>query len=125
MKIAIIIIRTLIGLLFLFSSIGFFLKLMPEPEMTGNFKAFQVGLVASTYLIPLAKTVELLCGLSFVTGRYVTLANLLILPVTINILFINFFLTPEGIPIALFVFFGNLFLIYSHWENYKGLFVAK
>jgi putative oxidoreductase len=67
----------------------------------------------------------LLCGLSFVTGRYVTLANLLILPVTVNILFINFFLVPEGIPIALFVFFGNLFLIYSHWENYKGLFVAK
>jgi uncharacterized membrane protein YphA (DoxX/SURF4 family) len=125
MKIAIIIIRTLIGLLFLFSSIGFFLKLMPEPTTTGDFKAFQVGLVASTYLIPLAKTVELLCGLSFVTGRFVTLANLLILPVTINILFINFFLTPKGIPIALFVFFGNLFLIYSHWENYKGLFVAK
>ena len=125
MKIAIIIIRTLIGLLFLFSSIGFFLKLMPEPEMTGNFKAFQVGLVASTYLIPLAKTAELLCGLSFVTGRYVTLSNLLILPVTVNILFINFFLSPEGIPIALFVFLGNIFLIYSHWKNYKGLFIAK
>ena len=124
MKIAIIIIRTLIGLLFLFTSIGFFLKLFPEPETTGNFKAFQVGLVASTYLIPLAKSIELLCGLSFVTGKYVTLANLLILPVTVNILFINFFLTPEGIPIALFVFFGNLFLIYSHWSNYKGLFVA-
>jgi putative oxidoreductase len=125
MRIAIIIVRTLIGLLFLFSSIGFFLKLMPEPTATRDFKAFNVGLVASTYLIPLAKSVELLCGLSFVTGRYVTLANLLILPVTVNILFINFFLAPEGIPIALFVFFGNLFLIYSHWENYKGLFVAK
>lgn len=125
MKIAIIIIRTLIGLLFLFSSIAFFLKLMPEPTTTGDFKAFQVGLVASTYLIPLAKTVEFLCGLSFVTNRYVTLANILILPVTVNILFINFFLSPQGIPIALFVFLGNLFLIYSHWENYKGLFVAK
>lgn len=125
MKIAIIIIRTLIGLLFLFTSIGFFLKLFPEPEITGNFKAFQVGLVASTYLIPLAKSIELLCGLSFVIGRYVTLTNLLILPVTVNILFINFFLSPEGIPVALFVFFGNIFLIYSHWENYKGLFIAK
>ena len=125
MKIAIIVIRSLIGLLFLFTSVGFFLKLIPEPEMTGNFKAFQLGLVASTYLIPLAKTIEFLCGLSFVTGRYVTLTNLLIFPVTINILFINFFLTAGGIPIALFVFFGNLFLIYSHWENYKGLFIAK
>lgn len=125
MKIATIIIRVLIGLLFLFTSIGFFLKLFPEPEYEGNFKAFQVGLVASTYLIPLAKVVELLCGLSFISGRYVTLANILIFPVTINILFINFFLTPEGLPLAIFVFLGNLFLIYTHWKNYKGLFIAK
>lgn len=125
MKIATIIIRTLIGLLFLFTSIGFFLKLFPEPALEGNFKAFQVGIVASSYLIPLAKSIELLCGLSFVLGRYVTLANILIFPVTVNILFINFFLTPEGIPMALFVFLGNLFLIYTHWKNYKGLFVAK
>ncbi len=125
MKIAIIIIRTLIGLIFLFTSIGFFLKLFPEPEFVGNFKAFQIGMVSSQYLIPLAKTVELICGLSFVSGRYVTLANILIFPVTINILFINFFLTPEGIPLALFIFLGNIFLITTHWENYKGLFVAK
>jgi uncharacterized membrane protein YphA (DoxX/SURF4 family) len=124
MKITIIITRTLIGLLFLMTSIGFFLKLLPEPEFTGNFKAFQLGLVASNYLIPLAKSVELLCGLSFVTGFYVTLANILVLPVTVNIVFINLFLCPKGIPLALFVFFGNLFLIYSHWNNYKSLFVA-
>ena len=64
MKIAIIIIRTLIGLMFLFTSISYFFNLMPEPVTTGNFKAFQIGLVASTYLMPLAKTVELLCGLA-------------------------------------------------------------
>jgi putative oxidoreductase len=124
MKITTIVIRTLIGLLLLFASIGFFLKLMPEPTTTGDFKAFEVGLVASTYLMPLAKSIELLCGLSFVSGKYVTLANILILPITVNILFINFFLTPEGIPIALFMFIGNLFLIYRHWNNYKSVFVA-
>ena len=124
MKIATTVIRILIGLLLLFTSIGFFLKLMPEPASTGEFKAFQVGIVASTYLMPLAKSIELLCGLSFVSGRYVTLANILILPITVNIVFINFFLTPEGIPIALFMFFGNLFLIYRHWNNYKSIFIA-
>ena len=125
MKIAIIITRTLIGLILLYASVSFFLKLAPEPEATGNFKAFNIGLVASTYLIPLAKSIELLCGLSFLIGRYVTLANILILPIILNILFINFFLSPEGIPVALFLFLGNLFLIYSHWENYEGLFVVK
>ena len=125
MKIAIIITRSLIGLILLYASVSFFLKLAPEPEVTGNFKAFNIGLVASTYILPLAKSIEFLCGLSFLTGRYVTLANILILPITLNILFINFFLSIEGIPVALFLFLGNLFLIYSHWENYKSLFVAK
>jgi uncharacterized membrane protein YphA (DoxX/SURF4 family) len=55
-----------------------FLYLSPEPASTGEFKAFQVGLMASTYLFPLAKSVEFLCGLSFVTGKFTTLSNLVI-----------------------------------------------
>lgn len=125
MKITILIVRVLIGLIFLFTSIGYFLNLFPEPVTNGEFKAFQAGLVASSFIIPLAKTLELLCGIAFVVGRYVTLANIVILPVTINILFINFYMTPEGLPLALFIFLGNLFLIFTHWENYKGLFTAK
>ncbi|MBU2060271.1 DoxX family membrane protein [Flavobacterium frigidarium] len=124
MKIATIVIRSLLGLLFLYTSLSYFLHLSPEPASSGEFKAFQLGLIASTYLMPLAKAVELLCGLSFVTGKYTTLANLVIFPVTLNILLINYFLTPENLPLALFVFLGNIFLIFTHWENYKGLFKA-
>ncbi|WP_017495484.1 MULTISPECIES: DoxX family membrane protein [unclassified Flavobacterium] len=122
MKIATIIVRVLIGLLLLFASLSFFFKLAPEPETTGDFKAFNMGLVASTYLLPLAKSIELLCGIAFVTGRYVTLANILILPITVNILFINYFLAPQGLPLAVLLFLGNLFLIYRYWDNYKSVF---
>ncbi|NRT12449.1 DoxX family membrane protein [Flavobacterium sp. 14A] len=124
MKIATIVIRTLLGLLFLYTSISYFFHLSPEPASSGEFKAFQLGLIASTYLMPLAKAIELLCGLSFLSGKYTTLANLVIFPVTLNILLINYFLTPENLPLALFVFIGNIFLIFTHWENYKGLFKA-
>lgn len=122
MKIATIVVRVLIGLLLLFASISFFLKLVPEPVTNGDFKAFQLGLVASTYLMPLAKGIELLCGLSYVTGKYVTLANILIIPIIINILLINYFLTPQGLPLAIAMFLGNLFLIYRYWDNYKTVF---
>ena len=124
MKIAAIIIRTMLGILFLYTSVSYFFHLTPEPATTGEFKAFQLGLLASMYLLPLAKAVELLCGLSFITGKYMTLANIMIFPVTLNILLINYFLTPENLPIAIFVFLGNIFLIFTHWENYKGLFKA-
>jgi uncharacterized membrane protein YphA (DoxX/SURF4 family) len=91
MKIITIIIRTVLGLLYFYTSVSYFLYLSPEPASTGEFKAFQVGLMASTYLFPLAKSVEFLCGLSFVTGKFTTLSNLVIFPVTLNILLINYF----------------------------------
>jgi putative oxidoreductase len=122
MKIATIIVRSLIGLLLIYASVSFFLKLAPETESTAAFKAFNVGLVASEYLMPLAKAVELLCGIAFLSGKFVTLANIVILPVTLNIFLINFFLVPEHLPIAIFLLLGNIFLIFVHWDNYKTLF---
>lgn len=122
MKIATLIIRLLLGGLFTVFSIMFFLKLAPEQESTGDFKAFQVGLVASEYLLPLVKALELLCGISFLTGKYVTLANIIILPVSLNILLVNYFLIPEGLPIAILILLCNTFLIYRYWENYKSVF---
>jgi putative oxidoreductase len=110
MKTATIIVRTLIGLLLLYASVSFFLKLAPETVATGDFKAFQAGLIASQYLMPMAKAIELLCGLAFVSGRFVTLSNIVILPVTLNILMINLFMTPETLLIGIFIFTGNLFL---------------
>ena len=92
--------------------------------MTGSFKTFQEGIKDSVYLMPLAKTVELVCGLAYVSGKFMKLANILLVPVSLNILFINIFLAPEGTPIALFLLVGNLFMIYKDWDSYKGLFAA-
>lgn len=125
MKIVTIIIRTLIGLLLLSLAVGYFLKLMPEPTTNGNFKAFEIGAVSSVYIMPIAKFVELLCGLAFIFDLYVTLASILILPIVLNILFLDYYLTPQALPISIFLFLGNFFLIYKHWDNYKGLFSRK
>lgn len=123
MKITTIIVRVLIGLLLLFASITYFFNIGPaQPAATEEFKVFSTGLVTSVYIFPLAKAIELLCGLSFLSGKYVTLANILILPITINILLINYFLSPENLPIAIAMFIGNLFLIYRYWDNYKSVF---
>ena len=124
MKIATIVIRTLIGLLMLFASLSYFFKLSEQPPATGNLKIFMDGLMASGYLMPLAKSVELLCGMSFVTGKFMKISPIVLLPVTLNILLINVFLMPEGIPIAAILFLGNLFLIYRNWADYKNLFTA-
>jgi putative oxidoreductase len=124
MNVATILIRTLIGLVLIFVSIAYFFNLLPDYASAGDFKAIQIGLISSVYLMPMVKIVELLCGLSYISGRYVTLSNIVVLPVSTNILFFNFFVNTNGIPLALFVFLGNIFLIYRYWKNYKSLFLA-
>lgn len=126
MKYAIIIIRTLIGLLFLFASVTYFIFPGGAPEgLTGNTKTFFDGLAASGYILPVSKVFELLCGLAFVSGRFVALAVVVIFPIVLNILFINAIHLPSGLPIVIPLFLGILFLAYSEREKYKPLLEAK
>lgn len=125
MKIAVTIIRSLIGLLLLFASISYFFHLFPEQPLTGDMKTFNDGLKASGYLMPLVKTIELLCGIAFVTGKFNKIANIVLIPISVNIFFTHVCLAPDGIPVAVFLLVGNIFLIYSKWDSYKGLFTAN
>ncbi len=126
MRIAIIIVRTLIGLMFLFASITYLLNLAPPPEgLSGNAKVFMDGLAASKYIMPVVKIFELLCGLAFVSGRFVALAIVLIFPIVLNILFVNAIHLPSGLPIAIPLFLGILFLAYVNREKYRPLFEVK
>lgn len=125
MKIAVIIVRTLIGLMFILSSLTYFLNLVPQPDLTSNIKTFMEGLTASIYIMPVVKVFEFLCGLAFISGRFVALAVVLIFPIALNILLINVFLAPSGLAIVIPLFLGILFLAYTHRENYKPLLAAK
>lgn len=121
MRLAAVIVRTLMGLLFLFASITYLFDLIEPPPLTGAMKVFQDGLEASVYLLPAVKIVELLCGVAFVTGRFVPLATVVIAPIIVNIFLVHVFLQPQGLPIALFLVFSNAFVAYHHRESYKPL----
>jgi putative oxidoreductase len=123
-KIATIILRSLMGLLFLFSSITYLFNLIAPPPLTGAIKTFHEGLEASVYLLPTVKTIELVCGIAFVVGRFVPLATVLISPIIVNIVLVHAFMAPEGLPVAAFLVFANAFVAYYHRERYKPLFKA-
>ncbi len=125
MKIAIIIIRVLMGLLFLMSSVIYLFKLVPIPEQTGSVKIFNDGLNAVIYLMPLVKVIELICAIAFISGRYVTLASVVIFPIVVNIFLFHAFISHEGLPAAIFVLLSTLFLAYTNRKNYTSLFIPK
>jgi len=125
MKIAVIIVRILVGLLFLFASVAYFINLGTPPEMTGRPKIFMDGLAASGYILPVVKTLELLCALAFISGRFVPLAVVVIFPIAVNILLVHAILLPEGLTVAIPLFLAILFLVFAYRENYRQLLAAK
>jgi putative oxidoreductase len=127
MKIAMIIVRTLMGLMFLFASVVVLFKIDmgKMPEMSEANKTFMAGVMASGYLLTFIKVTELVCSILFLTGRFVTLATVVIFPITINILLSHIFVAPEGIPTAALLLIGNLFLAYYYRKNYETLFAVK
>lgn len=125
MKIATIILRVLMGALFLFASITILFGIIVPPEQTGAMKIFDDGMKASRYLMPTVKVIELLCGLCFVTGFFVPLATLIISPIIVNIVLVHAFLAPEGLPAAIFLVIANCFVAYSHKEIYTPFFKMK
>lgn len=125
MKIAVIIVRVLMGLMFAFASIAFFFKLVDAPEQTGSVKIFNDGIAASIYLMPTVKVFELLSAIAFLSGRFVPLATVVIFPITLNILLFHAFLQPEGLLIAILLLIGNLFLAYYYRDKYKSMMATK
>ena len=125
MTIAVIIVRVLMGLLFLFASSAFFFKFVPQPELKGIAKAFMEGVGATRYFMPLMMGTQLVCGLAFLLGRFVPLATVVIFPVTLNILLYHAFVDPAGLPVAIALILGNLFLAYAYRKNYAPLLSPK
>jgi putative oxidoreductase len=125
MKIAMIIVRTLMGLLFLFASITVLLGLMTPPPMTGIPKTFNEGLASVGYFFPVLKVTELLCGLAFVSGYFVPLATVVIAPIIINIFLYHALIDNSGLPVAIFLVLANAFVAYYYRDAYAGLLKAK
>src|ERR1700761_5713856 len=98
MKIFMIIVRSLMGALFVFGAVMFFFVPYKQPPLTGNIKTFMDGLFASGYLLQFIKGTELVCGIALLVNRFVPLALVILCPIIINILCVHALLMPGELP---------------------------
>ena len=66
-----IVVRVLLGALFLFGGIAFFFT--TPPPLTGDMATYFTGLMASKYFFYLLKGTEIFCGACLLTGFLLTL----------------------------------------------------
>lgn len=77
--------RLLLGLVFVVFGLNFFLHFLPMPPIDGPAAAFFGGLVASGYLLPTVKVIEVVAGAALLGNRFVPLALTLLAPIIVNI----------------------------------------
>ncbi len=125
MKIAMVIIRTLMGLFLLFASASYFFNLikvpavMPEPVLIYNKG------IAVAHILKIVKSIELICGLLLVMGRFAALATVVIFPITVNIVLFHAYADPANIGGGILLLALNLFMAYYYRKNYVSLFSVK
>ena len=120
MKIAIIIARTLLGLIFVVFGLNAFLQFIHMPPPQGLAGDFMKALFASHYFYAVA-ILQIAGGALCLLGKFVPLGLTLLGPVIVNILLFHIFLQPSGLLLAVVVSVLALFLLWANRQAFSGL----
>jgi uncharacterized membrane protein YphA (DoxX/SURF4 family) len=121
MKIATIIARSLLGVVFVVFGSNMFLHFIPmPPPQEGPARDFMTALFVSHHLY-LVGALQVVGGVLLLTGRWAPLGLTLLGPVIVNILAFHVLMSPAGLGMAVVVSALGLFLAWRYRENFAGL----
>ena len=121
MKVATIIARILLGLMFVVFGSNIFLHFIPMPPQKPSLATdFSKALMESGFMYVVG-FLQVAGGLLLLIGRCVPLGLTLLGPVIVNILLFHIFLERSGLPMAIVVSALALFLLWRYRANFAGL----
>lgn len=129
MKIAVLIARILLGLIFLIFGINQFVQVMDSivhfPLLDRKADNYLMTLSRAEYFFPCLKILEMLCGISLLANRFTALFLIALFPITLNMFLFEVFLGQQLLPLGITVLGLNVFLLIAYRKNYKGLFAFQ
>jgi uncharacterized membrane protein YphA (DoxX/SURF4 family) len=124
MKIALLVARLLLGLIFVVFGLNPFFQFIHAPMPPGLAGQFLGVLIQSHYVLFIV-AVQVIAGALLLINRYVPLALTLLGPVIVNILLYHALLQPQGAQLAILVTILWGFLFYYHREHFAGIFTHR
>ena len=121
MKIVTIIVRILLGLVFVVFGANGFLRFLPMPELPHNLAGeFLHAFMASGYVYAIAAC-QVIGGLLLLIGRFVPLGLTILGPIIVNIVLFHILLAAEGLPLAIIIAALFLFLLWRYWDAFATI----
>jgi putative oxidoreductase len=124
MKIAALISRLLLGLIFVVFGLNGFLQFIHMPPPTGVAGQFFGAIFASHYYVVIFG-VQIIGGLLLLLNRLVPLALVILAPVIVNIFFFHALMAPAGLPLAIVVVILWTILALRNKQHLSGIFVQQ
>ena len=123
MKIAVVIARILLGLLFHFTGSNNLFHFIPQQPIPGDAGTLADVLFRHGWFT-FHGLLEVVAGALLVVGRYVPIGLVILGPILVNILVFHITLGPSGIGPGLVCTLLEVFLIYAYWPAFEGIFTA-
>jgi putative oxidoreductase len=124
MKIALLIIRLLLGLVFFVFGLNAFLNFIPAELPPGEAGEYVKILIQSHYVL-FVGGFQVVGGALLLVNRYVPLALTLLGPVIVNILLFHLLLNHQGAGVAIVVTIFWGILAFRHRQYFSSLFVQR
>jgi putative oxidoreductase len=124
LKIAALISRILLGLMFLVFGLNGFLPFLPSPPIPGPAGQF-LGLLISSHYVWAVSGIQVISGALLLAGQFIPLALVLLAPVLYNIIVFHLCMQPAGLPPGL-VATALWFVVFFHVRSaFAGIFAQK
>jgi len=124
MKIAAMVARLLLGLLFAFAGLNGLFNFVKAPLPPGLAGQFIGAMIQSHYVVAVA-LLQLIGAVLLLVNRYVVLGLVILGPIIVNILLFHIFLEHTGLILAIIVAILWCIAAYRYKQNFSPLFAQK
>jgi putative oxidoreductase len=124
MKIAVLIARILLGLIFVFFGVNGYLNFLHAPMPTGLAGQY-LGVLSGTFYMYFVSLVQLVGGVILLSGQFIPLALVLLGPVLVNILLFHISFQPAGLPPGIVCSILWFIIFFGYRRAFEGIFAQK
>src|SRR5262245_62836494 len=124
-RIVTVIVRILLGLMFLVFGLNGFLNFMPQPKDMPQEIITVMGALTKAGYMTVVSGAEVLIAVLLLTNRFVPLSLTLLAPIIVGILTFHIFMAPATIVPGIIVTVMELYLVWAYRESFRPMLRAK